>query len=205
MVIVGKVLSVSRVADGDVLLTEIKVDLGNGDNRRPRSVWLPPGYDGNPLPGDFALMARTDTSGRLECFGFIDPKNVDLTKPGEARVYSRDSEGTTVAEAHLKDDGTISLFNSSGNITLDPDGRSSSTNAGGVAEHKADGSFKATNASGSFELQAGGTFEANGVTISPTGAAVFPNSLILNGKEIDGHDHNITGGSSAPGPTAGNN
>lgn len=54
---------------------------------------------------------------------------------------------------------------------------------------KADGSLKADNQNGSFELQANGNFVVNGVIIDPNGNVTIPTSLILNGKEINGHIH----------------
>jgi hypothetical protein len=68
-----------------------------------------------------------------------------------------------------------------------------------------DGSAEITNANGFFKLQADGTVNINGVTIDPTGAVAIPTSLTVAGKQIAGHNHDINSGSSAPGPTGGNN
>ena len=54
---------------------------------------------------------------------------------------------------------------------------------------KSDGSIKAKNQNGSFELQANGNFVANGVVIDSNGNVIIPTSLIVNGKEINGHVH----------------
>ena len=68
-----------------------------------------------------------------------------------------------------------------------------------------DGAVDIVNALGFIKLLANGTVDLNGVTIDPAGAVVIPTSLTVAGKELAGHDHNITGGSSAPGPTGANN
>lgn len=70
---------------------------------------------------------------------------------------------------------------------------------------KSDGSATLANALGSIVLQVDGTVNINGVTIDKDGNVVIPTSLMLAGKEIAGHDHDIAGGSSAPGPTGANN
>ena len=87
----------------------------------------------------------------------------------------------------LKSTGEATTFNSAGSFTLAPDG-----------------SITGTNANGSFTLEAGGDFAVNGVIIKANGDVTMPNSLVLNGLEIDQHDHEILSGSSAPGPTGPN-
>lgn len=62
---------------------------------------------------------------------------------------------------------------------------------------KSDGSAVLSNANGSLTLKTNGDVEASGSIIAP--------SMIVNGKELAEHDHNISGGSSAPGPTGPNN
>lgn len=70
---------------------------------------------------------------------------------------------------------------------------------------KNDGTVTTSNDNGSFTLQVNGDVTINGVIIAANGDVTIPNSLILNGKELDGHDHSINTGSSAPGPTGPNN
>ncbi len=62
-----------------------------------------------------------------------------------------------------------------------------------------------SNANGYIKLLANGTVDINGVTIDPSGNTNVPISLILNSRELNDHNHDILGGSSAPGPTGGNN
>ena len=57
------------------------------------------------------------------------------------------------------------------------------------------------NANGHVTLLADGTANINGVTIDKDGNIVAPGSLILNGKEIDGHTHGgVASGGSNTGP-----
>jgi len=69
---------------------------------------------------------------------------------------------------------------------------------------KNDGSSIMENANGSIELSANGDIIINGVTIAANGGITAPNSLVLNGKELDGHDHPIAwtdpAGSGTSGP-----
>ena len=62
---------------------------------------------------------------------------------------------------------------------------------------KNDGSAVLDNGNGFIELQANGTVNINGMLIDSTGKLTVPSSLILNGKELDGHTHGgvETGGS----------
>lgn len=54
---------------------------------------------------------------------------------------------------------------------------------------KNDGSAVLSNASGILTLQVNGDFNINGVIIKASGDVTMPNSLVLNGKELDGHTH----------------
>lgn len=194
MAIVAKVLSSRRLDVGGVQYTEVTVDLGTGENRRPRAVFAPPGVDAAPLPGDFAVLSATDTSGRLECLGFFDPNNADITLEGELRGYSRGEGGAIVAELHLKRDGRVTLFNANGSVTLADDGAIlgvspgggvtltaagafSASNDNGLFALDTDGAISGVNANGGFALQAGGDFVVNNVTITPEGRITTPSSI----------------------------
>lgn len=66
------------------------------------------------------------------------------------------------------------------------------------AHFKKDGSYKIFNSIGFTEMGADGTANTNGVTIDKDGNMNVPNSLILNGREINLHDHNETGSVTGP-------
>lgn len=65
---------------------------------------------------------------------------------------------------------------------------------------KSTGEAALTNANGGLRLLPDGSFNINGVTITPDGRVID-----ASGVELGTHNHNITSGSSAPGPTAGPN
>ena len=71
---------------------------------------------------------------------------------------------------------------------------------------KNDGSVRCENANGSFELEVGGDFViSDTVRITPAGKITGVSEIEVGGKELNNHDHPITSGSSAPGPTGPNN
>lgn len=185
---VTSMLEFARAQRGDVKTNDVKVDRGGGDNRT-LDHFADAGDDSFPLPQDFVATIGQDGTGRESAVGYVDPKNEQKSTAGDKRIYARDPEtGLQVVEVWLKSDGTASTENENGSVVLAPDG-----------------SITGANANGSFQLQAGGDFVVNGVTIDKDGKVTIPASLMLAGKEINGHDHDILSGSSAPGPTGENN
>lgn len=187
MGVIGKILSFVRVSRNGANVSDVKLDPGGGPVVTAEH-FSTPGDDSHPLPGDYVRAATVPQSGRFASTGYVDPGNQQKAQPGEKRIYARDDNGAQVVEVWLKNDGTTTISNSNGSVTLSPDG-----------------SILGQNSNGSFELQAAGDFVVNGVTIAADGSVDIPASLTLAGKELAGHDHNITSGSSAPGPTGPNN
>lgn len=185
---VAALLEFVRALRGDVKVSDVKVDRGGGDNRTLEH-FADSGDDSFPLPTDYVASVDQTGTGRESAVGYLDPLNEQKSTVGDKRIYARDPEtGAQVVEVWLKSDGTAVTENANGSATLAPDG-----------------SHVLTNANGSIVLQVDGTVNINGVTIDKDGNVVIPTSLTLAGKEIAGHDHGITGGSSAPGPTEANN
>ena len=202
---VARVRSFVRVTRNGAKISDVQVDTGGGPNVTPEH-FAPPGDDSFPLDTDYATGHSVQQTGRVAVTGYIDPKNTPKAQKGDKRIYARDSSsGAVVVEVWLKNDGTGTLSNDNGSVTLRPDGSAIITTPGSTFDAKADGSIKGDNGSGSFELQTSGDFVVNGVTIAANGDVTIPNSLNLNNKEIAEHDHAITSGSSAPGPTGVNN
>lgn len=185
---ITKLLSFVRSLAHGAKVSDVKVNPGGGANVTAQH-FSDAGDDSNPLPGDYVATMPVQRTGSEVAVGYLDPKNEQKSQGGEKRIYARDpADGTAVVELWLKNDGTALI-----------------SNAGASVEVKLDGSIKGANSSGSFELEAGGNFVVNGVTIDTSGNVTIPASLTLGGKEIAGHDHDISGGSSAPGPTGANN
>ena len=184
---IGKLLSFVRAVRNGAQVSDVKLDPGGGPVITAEH-FSAPGDDSHPLPGDYVRVGRVPQSGRAAVTGYVDPATEPKAQPGEKRLYARSADGNEVVEHWLKSDGTGTISNSNGSTTLRPDG-----------------SILGQNGSGSFELQASGDFVVNGVIIAADGSVTIPASLTLNSKEIAGHTHPITGGSSAPGPTGPNN
>lgn len=132
--------------------------------------------------------------------------------PGLYTIRSNLSPSPTDVELKFKNssfriepDDSITIENALGTLNISPFGTFSFVGPGGSITLEDSGSYTLTNGSGTVSMASGGTVDINGVTFSPGGVVTIPASLLLAGKEIAGHDHNINSGSSAPGPTGGNN
>lgn len=215
MGLVGKLLSFARLTRNGAEVSDTKLDPGGGANVTAPH-FASPGDDSHPLPGDYVLGVRVPGSGTWAAAGYLDPKNSGAAQAGEKRLYARDAAGVEIVQLHLKADGTATLFNDSGSVTLQPDGSAVSVSPGGTFELLANGEINGSNSGGSFSLQSGGAFLVNGVTIDTSGnittpatltaAAVVAPSVMAGGKELTAHTHaqaSDSGGDSQP-PTGPN-
>ena len=201
---IAKLLSFLRVTRNGAKISDVKIDPGGGSNITAEH-FAPPGDDSFPLPSDYVVTAEINRTGNEAAVGYADPLNDPVALEGDKRIYGRDPDGVAINQVWLKSDGSVLVSNDNGSVLLRSDGGSIITTPVSAFEAKANGSIKGDNGNGSFELQSGGDFLVNGVKIDAAGNVTIPTSLILNGKEIAGPDHNITSGSSAPGPTGANN
>lgn len=185
---IARVLSFTRTTrPNGVKVSDVKSDPGGGLNLTSPH-FSGPGDDSHPLEGDLAILTESVRGGGRAVVGYVDPKLEPVAQPGEKRIYARDSSGAAIVEVWLKADGEVTLLNANGSFTLG-----------------ADGSQLGQNSNGSFELEAGGDVVINGVRITPAGKITGVTELEVDGKELKDHNHNITSGSSAPGPTEANN
>jgi len=177
MGLIGRVLSfVAKVRHG-ANVNDVEVRAG-GMPLFTAEHFCTPGDDSAPLDGDYAMLSEVAPMGRKVVVGYLDPNNAPLAAKGEKRTYSRGVGGVVVASVWLKADGSATV--------------------------EAEGAVTIINGAGTFELGADGTINLNGVTISSSGVVTVPASLVLAGKQIAAHTHQITSGSSAPGPTGPN-
>ena len=171
-----KVLSFIRVLRNGAKVSDAKVDTGGGANITAEH-YASAGDDAHPLPDDYAITDDVQQTGKEAVVGYLDILNDQKAQPGDKRIYARDADtGAMIVELWLKNDGSTVL----------------------------------SNTNGWFTLLANGDFLINGVNIDTTGQITTPTAIVspsavINGKELDGHDHPITSGSSAPGPTGPNN
>lgn len=114
---VGVIKEFTRIVRGTANTSDVKVDRGGGDIRTPQHFGAP-GDDAVPLPGDYVAAVAQTGSGRDSVVGYIDPKNEQKSEPGDRRIYARNSDGDSVVECWLKNDGTAILSNDAGSIEL---------------------------------------------------------------------------------------
>ena len=195
---IGKILSFVRTLRNGSKVTDVKLDIGGGDNVLAEN-FSTAGDDSFPLDTDYVLTAEIPRSGGRSVIGYLDPINEPKAEKGDKRIIGRDpATGLAVVEVWLKSSGSTLISNGKGSFTLE-----------------SDGSIKGFNENGSFELESGGNFTINGVVIDADGNITSPakitapdgdfSSLLAASKELAGHDHAINSGSSAPGPTGPNN
>lgn len=183
---IARVLSSARRTIAGTPTTDVKSDPGGGANVTP-ALFLPPGDDARPLPGDYEYLAPTQRRGGWAVLGFQDAVNAGITAPGERRLYARDASGAVVASVYLQNDGTIVAENDTASMTW-----------------ASDGTMTLDNGSGTIELQAGGTIDLNGVTIDTSGNIVTPGTVtasdfIVGAITLTTHQHN--GGTEGDGTT----
>jgi hypothetical protein len=99
---VGIVIATEKTDDG----RDVQVDPGGGPTVTAEQ-FLDAGDDSQALPGDSAALVKAPGQGRSLVVGYADTKNAPLAADGERRQYSRDAEGTPVAQFWLKADGSI--------------------------------------------------------------------------------------------------
>lgn len=149
--------TVLSVADSQVV-----ADLGGGDEVSAAQC-APPGIDAPPLPGDTAVCVEYSKSGEQAAVAAIvaDQK----AKPGELRLFSRDTDRELVATVWLRDDGSI--------VIETADGGKLETNADGVT---VTGDLTVTGA-----LSVAGAIEGASVTDTTTSVGLGTHVHVLNG------------------------
>lgn len=170
MIYIAKLLSFVRSLSNDAKITDVKIDMGGGDNKTAQH-FSAPGDDSFPLKTDYVLASDIARNGGKVVHGYLDPINNPEALEGDKRIYGRDPiNGVAVNQVWLKSDGSILISNANGSALIMPNG----------------------------------DFSVNGVTITVNGDIIAPNSLLLSGKEIAGHDHPIAwtdpAGSGTSGP-----
>jgi hypothetical protein len=187
MGLVAKILQFTRKIKNGAKVTDVTVN-DYGSANITAAHFSSAGDDSYPLNTDYAFLVDSAQNGRKVALGYIDPINDPVTNYGEKRIYGRTTGGEVSAEVLLKNNGQIDIKNDLISAVFNQDG-----------------SLTVNNGSGSLIMLSNGDVNINGVVISSSGDVSMPNSLVLDGKEINGHDHNILYGSSSPGPTGGNN
>lgn len=152
-----------RIASG----THLKINIKNVADSEAREIRVitPYGVSSAPLPELFAQILFNDHINNT-CPGIWNDKAPEA-KPGEIILYNKDN----VAQVKLLVDGTITMVNKNGSITLKPNG---------VIEIK--------NAAASAVFSAGGAVSITGGAITINGSTFTVNSsgaVHINGSSID--------------------
>jgi hypothetical protein len=181
MGLMARVLEMLRLDRGGDKISELQYDLGSNTTATGQH-FSSPGDDANPMPQDYVMTVSFPELGNFIPVGYIDPKNADMSKPGEKRIYSRDSSGTLVADIILKNDGGIEIKSSGSSFFME-----------------STGSMRGQNSNGFFELTPAGVFTASSISVTGTidaGGTISSDSIQVNGKELDNHLHSgvSTGG-----------
>jgi hypothetical protein len=118
---IAQVLSSERVQDDGGHGVDVKADPGGGDAVLA-PLFVDPGTDALPLPGDFVALDDSSGTGGEQATGFADVRNAGKAKPGETRLYSRASDGAVKVEIYLQGDGALTIGNGAGAIVLEKNG-----------------------------------------------------------------------------------
>ena len=117
-----KVLSFLRLVRHDANVSDVKVDPGGGANITGHH-FADLGDDSFPLETDLAITQEVSGTGREDVVGYLDPLNTPVAQPGDKRIYARDADsGEVVVEIWLKNDGSVTVSNDNGSLTLKVDG-----------------------------------------------------------------------------------
>jgi phage gp45-like len=120
--IIARIVSVAKTTRDGVTRLIAKVAASGGQVREVNHV-SPAGDDSRPLHGDTVVATTTHAvTGALIVVGYNDPVNEPVAGPGEKRIYSRDADGSIVAQFHLKNDGSIVVSNDSGELEMATNG-----------------------------------------------------------------------------------
>ena len=184
MGLIGLVLQTISAVRNGVSIRDVKLGLGGGNNVTGEE-FSSSGDDSPPLENDNVLAVAIEQTGRVAVVGYVDTQNAPLANNGERRLYSRDSSGEIRAVIWLRNDGSISLSNENGEMSIAEDGALSLQNENGAMSMDANGTINLNGVT----IDPDGTMDINGVGISSSGAVDVPASLKVATKELAGHTH----------------
>ncbi len=115
----GNILEISSVDKEGVKTVEVRIEIAANHIITP-AQFLAPGVDAKPLKTDMAVTTSVPGNDKHAVVGYLNAADVDLSKPGEIGLYSRNALGARVATVYLKKDGTIEMENLTGKVTMSP-------------------------------------------------------------------------------------
>lgn len=102
----GTIKEVLITTRGGTTYAEVKADTGGGE-LITAELFLSPGVDALPLPGDSAQFVPGRRTGGWVCLGVIDTAKAPAVVNGEAELYGRSSGGARVSSVRVKADGSV--------------------------------------------------------------------------------------------------
>ena len=161
-----KVLSFARRVIRGANIDQVKCDASK-DELVTVDHYSSPGDDSPPLPGDKAHIEPQEESGKYTALGYADPKNEGKSSPGEKRIFARDKDGNEVAEVWIKKDGSVTVSNSNGSLTMAANGNIS-LGSGGDGIARLNDEVTVTILAGSLETSDGATAPAVDTDVTGT-------------------------------------
>jgi hypothetical protein len=67
----------------------------------------PPGFESSPVENDRAVVAEIGSQGKTGFLGILTQALSPNLKPGEVRIYSRDSDGNLTTTIYMRDDKNV--------------------------------------------------------------------------------------------------
>lgn len=177
---IARVLSSTRRTRRGVPTTDVKSNPGGGANETA-AQFQPAGDDARPLADDYAYTGALPRQGGAAHVGYQDASNAGKANPGEKRLYARDSGGAVVAEIYLQNDGSLTLENGAGSVSVAANGSISADSGGASAALNNDKTLSITDGTGMISMDGAGTVDINGVTIDPSGNITGPAAMTLTG------------------------
>lgn len=118
---ITRILEIVENTDEGENILDLKVDIG-GNDVILAPMMSSPGDDSKPLPEDYAACVSHLGGSNNTAVAYGDSNNKSAVENGEKRIYARNALGEIVAYIHLKNDGTISIWNDKAQASINADG-----------------------------------------------------------------------------------
>ncbi len=111
---IGKVIRTQDGEEGVEVVCSI-----DGDDTLTADLFLPPGMDAKPIPGDYVKLTQSKVDPERWHADSFDTAVTSTTKDGEVRHVARDAvTGAVVASFFMAGNGTVTI----NGLTIDKDG-----------------------------------------------------------------------------------